>query len=275
MHSKSKRQNNNPLFRKHLIMPTEHGSWSWLLVPFAAGAGVSGQWNLALFLTLVAGLAVFFMRQPATVWLRVQRGKARKSDGPLAASWISLLGLIAALCLAGLLVLGRAALLWMLVPLAVVFGMYLAASRSGRSGLRSLWMELVGAGALALMAPAALIAAAGNFSGDEWPLWGLLAAQNALGALYVRLRIYDTHGNSINRPMIVFAHAVLLVIVAAAGAMTIVPQTAYLPFLFFMLRAIWAASAVRPVANVKRFGFGEMGVEILGGAWIAVSYGIG
>ena len=274
MRSHTKRQNSSSLFRKHLIMPTEHGSWSWLLVPFAAGAGVSGDWNLSLFLTLTAGLAVFFMRQPATVWLRVQRGRARSSDGPLAASWILLLGLVAALSLAGLMALGRAAILWMLIPLAAVFGLYLLASRSGRSGLRSLWMELVGACALALMAPAAMVAAAGDFSGHEWPLWGVLAAQNALGALYVRLRIYDTHGKAINRPMIVIAHAALLLIVAAAGMMGTLPQTTYLPFLFFMLRAIWAASAVRPVTNVKRFGFNEMGVEIVGGSWIAISYWI-
>lgn len=256
-------------------MPTEHGSWSWLLVPFAVGAGVGGEWNLSLTLTLVAGLAVFFMRQPAAVWLRVRRGRARAADGPLAAAWILILLLVSAACLSGLLAMGRAALLWMLIPLAGVFILYLAASRTGSAGLRSLWMELTGASALALMAPAALIASTGSFSGREWPLWVVLAAQNGLGALYVRLRIYDTRGKSINRSMIVVAHALLLVIITAAGMLAALPRTTYLPFLLFALRAIWAASAVRPVTNVKRFGFAEMGVEIIGGAWIAVSYWLG
>ena len=30
------------IFRKRLIIPTEHGAWSWLLVPFFVGAAVAG-----------------------------------------------------------------------------------------------------------------------------------------------------------------------------------------------------------------------------------------
>ena len=73
------------LFRKNLVIPTEHGSWSWLLAPFFVGAGVAsqvgageGQSLLPLAFTLVGGLCAFLVRQPASAWLRIRRGRARR-----------------------------------------------------------------------------------------------------------------------------------------------------------------------------------------------------
>jgi hypothetical protein len=47
---------------------------------------------------------------------------------------------------------------------------------------------------------------------------------------------------------------------------------AAVPFAGFMVRALWAVRQPRPVANIKRFGFLEVGVELLGGALIAAGY---
>jgi hypothetical protein len=262
------------LFRRQLIVPTEHGSWSWFLVPWATGAAVSGQVGAPVLLTLVAGLAIFLMRQPATIWFRVRRGRARQSDGSLAVAWIVGLACVALLAVAGLLWLDRAALLWLAGPLGLVFFFYLLAARYGRAGLRTLWMELTGAAALAMTAPAALVAAHGNFNGQEWALWAVMAAQNMLGALYVRLRIHDTHQRPINRTAIAWAHGIGLGAVIMLGLREAIPSPAALPFAGFWLRAAWAAASPRPIADVKRFGFREMGVEILSGAWIATSYWI-
>lgn len=263
------------IFRKGLIMPAEHGSWSWLLVPFGVGAGVAGQFNLPLLLTLTAGLAMFFMRQPATVWLRVRRGRARRSDGPIAAGWVVALCLIAVVSLVGLLALGRTIVLWLAGPMVGILSLYLIAARYGRAGQRSLWMELAGAAALAMMAPAALLVADGQHGRQVWVLWGIMAAQNALGALYVRLRIHDTHGRQINRSFILWGHVVGFVAVLLAGLVTEAPLAAALPFIAFLVRATWAVSSPHPVNNVKRFGFTEMGVEIVAGIWIAASYWFG
>jgi hypothetical protein len=275
LNSQDEHRKQRRIYRKRLIMPTEHGSWSWLLVPFGVGAGVAGQFNIALILTLVAGLSVFFMRQPATVWMRARRGRARKVDGPIAAGWALGFGLLATLCLLGLLALGRAEILWLVGPLVVIFLGYLLAARYGRAGLRSLRMELAGAEALAMMAPAALVAANGTFTGDEWVLWGIMAAQNVLGALYVRLRIHDTHNQDISRAMILWGHVGGLGVAAVAGLAGAAPLPALFPFVAFLLRAIWAVKDVRPVENIKRFGFTEMGIEIVSGAWIGFSYWLG
>jgi hypothetical protein len=262
------------LFRKSLIVPAEHGAWSWLLVPFGVGVAVAGQAGLPVVLTLVGGLCAFLMRQPAAAWLRARRGRGR-ADESLAAGWTLGLGTAAALCLAGLLALGRSALLWLLAPALVVLLLYLAATRSGRAGMRTAWMELSGAVALALMAPAALIAASGRLSALAWALWGLMGLHNALGVLYVRLRLADSHHRPVNRAAVAWGHAAGLAAVAVAGWLGWVPPTTALPLVGLLGRAVWAARRPRPVADVRRFGFAELAVEVASGAWIAASFWIG
>jgi len=267
------------IFRKSLVIPTEHGSWSWLLVPFFVGAAVAsavlgtGTSSLpALLLTLVGGLSAFLVRQPASAWLRIRRGRASRVDEPLAAGWTLGLALVAGLCLAGLLALGRTALLWLVIPFGLVLLLYLVASRSGRTEMRALWTELIGAVGLALMAPAAAIAVTGELSELAWAVWGLMSLQNALGVLYVRLRLADTRGRPANRTPALVGHAVGLGLVVMAGLLGWVPHLTAIPFVAVLIRAVWAVRRPRPVTNVRRFGFTEVGVEVLSGLWIVASY---
>lgn len=260
------------VYRKHIVMPAEHGAWAWLLVPFFVGTAVAGRFNLPVLLTLLGGLALFFLRQPATVWLRVRRKKARAADGPIAVAWLGLFMAVGLLCLVGLLLLGRGMLAWLIGPFVLIFGLYLAAARYGRAGLRSLWMELAGAAALSMMAPAAAIAAAGRIENWMWPLWGLMAAQNVLGALYVRLRVYDTHNRAMKRWPVGAAHLAGFLLAVGLGLGTITPLLTAVPFAGFFIRSLWAAAAPRPVADIKKFGFTELGVEIAGGLWLIAGY---
>jgi hypothetical protein len=260
------------LFRRQLILPTEHGSWSWLLVPFFVGVLVAGSWNLATGLVLVGGLAGFLIRQPASIAIRAQAGRARKSDGPLALAWTLFLGGLSLLCLAGLLALGRSDLFWLLIPMAVIFIIYLLASRQRRASTRSLWMEVAGAAGLAAMAPTAYVAASGTLDSTAWTLWALMAGQNILGVLYVRLRIGDTHQRPRDVRPILWGHGVTLAGVGAAASAGMVPWLAVVPFLGLSARAIWAAREARPVPHIKRFGFTEIGVEIIGGLLIAAGW---
>jgi hypothetical protein len=250
------------LFRKSLVVPTEHGSWSWLLVPFFVGAAVVSRILpegypslLPLILALVGGLCAFLVRQPAAAWLRIRRGRGNRADEPLAAGWTLGLALVAGLCLA-----------------AGVLLLYLVAARSGRAAMRALLTELIGAAGLALMAPAAVIAATGRVNLLVWALWTLMAAQNALGVLYVRLRLADTRGRTANRATALWGHVIGLAAVVAAGLLGWVPLLAAVPFAVVLLRAVWAVRRPRPVADVRRFGFTEVGVEVLSGAWIVLSY---
>ncbi len=266
------KQRQRKLFRRQLILPAEHGSWSWLLVPYFVGVLVAGEWNWPALLVLTGGLAGFLMRQPTSIYMRVRAGRGRRSDGALAAGWTLLFAAIALASLAGLLALGRLKLLWLLLPMAVIFVFYIVAARQPRASTRTLWMELAGAAGLAAMAPAAYIAAADSLDNTAWAIWSLMAGQNVLGVLYVRLRIADSHGRPVNRASVLWLHCIVLAAVIIAAGLEAVPWLAIAPFVGFLGRAAWAVLAERPVANIKRFGFGEIGVEVLGGILIAAGW---
>lgn len=266
-------------FRKSLVVPTEHGAWSWLLVPWLVGAVVGAASpsdaplaGLALLLTLVGGLSAYMIRQPATAWLRIRQGRGRQADRPLAAGWAAGFSLLSLLCLLGLLLLGRTALLGLAVPFLAILLAYLLAARSGRAAMRSLWMELAGAVGLALTAPAAYIAASGQLTPVTLALWALLALQNAMGVLYVRLRLADSKQRDGNRSLTLWGHVAAFAAVLATGVLGWTPLLAAVPFAGFLVRALWAVRQVRPVPDIKRFGFTEVGVELLGGALIAAGY---
>ncbi|MBK7893941.1 MAG: YwiC-like family protein [Anaerolineaceae bacterium] len=257
--------------RKQLILPAEHGSWSWLLVPFLVGTAVAETLNLPVLLVLVGGLALFLLRQPLTVWQRLQQGRGRSSDAPLVRRLLQILGGIVALCGIGLLGYGRFVLIWLLLPIIGLLVAYTQAARSSQTA-RTLQMELIGAAGLALMAPAAMLAALGQSYPTVWLVWGLMAAQNVLGVFYVRQRIADTHERPFNRQPLLWSHVAGLVLVMGTAVASLIPWLAVLPFVGFLLRAVWTVQQPRPIGNIKQFGFQEVGVELLSGALIAAGY---
>ncbi len=261
-----------PRFRKQILIPAEHGSWSWLFVPYLTGVGVAGTYSLAEFLVLAAGLSVFLMRQPGMVWSRARAGRGRRSDGPIAARLLATLSLIAALSLAGLLLLGASDILWLAIPAVIIIALYLAAAASRQTNVRILWMELVGAAGLALMAPAVMIAARGRITPAAWSLFFLMAWQNLLSVFYVRQRIADTRQRESNRAQSLAGHLVGITAVCAAAAWGYIPWLAALPFFGFLLRAVWTYQKPRPIPAIKKFGFTEVGVQLVSGFIIVLSY---
>jgi hypothetical protein len=270
--SPEKMRSRHRIFRKQLVLPAEHGSWSWLLVPYFAGVIVAGGLNLPALLVLIGGLAGFLVRQPASTYMRVRAGRGRKADEPIAAFWAAFFALLALICFVGLLILGRAALLWLLVPMAAILTLYLLASRHRRANMRTLWMELAGAAGLSAMAPAAYIAVAGNVNGIAWLLWGLMAGQNVSSVFYVRARIADTHQRPYNRSLLLWAHLSLLLAVTPFVLIGIVSWLAIVPFVAYLVRAVWAFYGERPLKNIRSFGFREVGVQSLGGLLIAAGF---
>ncbi len=272
------------IFVKRLILPGEHGAWVWLLVPFlvggvvASGLGeVTANGWLALLLVGLGGLSAFLLRQPAAAWQRMRQGRGSRDLAPLAAGWSVGFAAAALLCFGGLLALGRTALLALVGVSAGIFLLYLYAARLGRAGMRALWMEAAGAAGLSLMAPAAVVAVTGQMPAAAWGLWGILAAQNVLAVLYVRLRLADTKNRPAGsrpaaRRMVIAAHAVGALLVGVAGILNWTPLLTVVPFLAFFLRAWWAAVQPRPVPNVRRFGFLELGIAVLAGCWFILSY---
>lgn len=71
-----------PIFVKRLIIPSEHGAWVWLFVPYVVGllvaprlAGPTTHAGLAAMLVGLGGLSAFLLRQPATAWMRMRQGR--------------------------------------------------------------------------------------------------------------------------------------------------------------------------------------------------------
>jgi 4-hydroxybenzoate polyprenyltransferase len=124
-------------YRKSLVVPTEHGAWTWLLVPYFVGLIVAGQLNVEVLLVLVGGLSAYFVRQPLTAWLRIRRGQGRKSDRPIAAGWAIGFSALAVLCLIGLLASGLTDLALLTLPIIGLFIAYLGAARQKRSSTRT------------------------------------------------------------------------------------------------------------------------------------------
>ncbi|MCP4358295.1 MAG: hypothetical protein GY796_09800 [Chloroflexi bacterium] len=261
-------------FRKQLLLPAEHGTWSWLIVPYFVGLGIAGSFNLGALLVFVGSMSIFLTRQPATVWLRVRRGRGRKRDGPIAARVLLGLCLLGLVCLLGLLALGLQDIFWLTLPMAGLIVVYLSAALSQRTRTRTLWMEMAGAAGLALTAPAAMITVQEEVTTTVWFIWILVALQNVLGALYVRLRLADTHGRLVDRWPLLLIHALVFLGVVGTAVFDYVPLLTTVPFLGFLLRALWTYPQPRPIPNIKKFGFTEIGVEIAGGLVFVLAYAV-
>src|SRR5690606_27731712 len=114
------------LSKYKLVIPSEHGSWSLTLVPFIIGAGVAAATSAAPgaalggLLCLLAVMGVFLSRQPVTLWLRIARGRGRRSHLPAARFWSLALLAAAGLAGLGLLSLGRWPVMWLALPAVAV-----------------------------------------------------------------------------------------------------------------------------------------------------------
>ena len=93
-----------------------------------------------------------------------------------------------------------------------------------------------------------------------------------LGVLYVRLRIADTHGREMARAPVFWSHMAVLLAVVVAAFLEVLPWLVTVPYAGYLARAVWAVYRTRPVVNIVRFGFSEIGAEIAGGILVVLGY---
>jgi len=176
------------LFRKHIALPQDHGSWAFLLGPLAVGLFVGGRWTTATAWLVVGAFAAFFLRQPVTMVVKVYAKRRPRRDLPAAWFWTgvyTIIGLIAAWKLAQA---GAGYLLWLAAPGIPVFAWHLWLV-SRRAERRRMDVEVVASGTLALSAPAALWLAQGRVTAEGWLLWLLLWFQSAASIVYAYVRL--------------------------------------------------------------------------------------
>ena len=176
------------LFQRHIALPTDHGSWVFLISPLLIGLFAAPGWSLATVFLIVAAFAFFLIRQPMTIAVKVYSKRRARRDLAPASFWVLVYGLVGLLALVGLILQGFGYLLILALPGVPVFAwhLYLVSRRSER---RQLGVEIVATGILALAAPAAYWVAVGAPSLVGWWLLLLCWFQSAASIVYAYLRL--------------------------------------------------------------------------------------
>jgi hypothetical protein len=176
------------LWKKHYALPSEHGAWSWWLGPFLVGIAAARLPGWDLLILLVAAFASFFLHQPAAIATRALAGRRPEKDLGLALPWVGAYALVAISTVAWLVLRGHTALLW-LAALGVPFFAFHLGLTYRKAERRQMAVEMVGAGVMALWAPAAYWVGGGSDHLEPWILWALTWAQSmgAIANVYLRL----------------------------------------------------------------------------------------
>lgn len=178
------------LWRKHIALPQQHGSWALWLAPYAAGVGAAGSFHPGLAWLTVLSLGAFLALQPLTILAKVRAGRRDESDAGAAALWVAV---YAAACLIGAVGLaaggfGYLFALGLAAAPVLAWQLWLVRHHQER---RNMLVEVAGSVALASAAAAGYWVAKGATGPDlaGWVLW-LLCGWQAAGAvahIYVRL----------------------------------------------------------------------------------------
>ena len=184
------------ILRKHIALPSDHGSWVFLLSPLLIGLFIGGRWTVASFFLLIASLAAFLLRQPLGNLVKVYSGRRSRRDLAAAWFWVIVYSAISLLAVTGLILEGFAYLLMLTFPGIIVFSwhLYLISKRAER---RQAGVEIVASGVLALTAPAAYWIGIGTYNLTGWLLWILIWAQSAASIVYAYLRLEQRQLNSV------------------------------------------------------------------------------
>jgi hypothetical protein len=244
------------LFRRHIALPSEHGSWVFILSPLLIGLFAGGSLSWASLYLVVAAMAAFLIRQPVTIAVKAYSGRRSRRELPAARFWILVYGLVGLAALAGLVLQGFTYLLYLALPGVPVFAwhLYLVSRRAER---RQVGVEIVGSGVLALAAPAALWVGRGNPDPTGWWLFGLVWLQSAASIVYAYLRLEQralkvqpemAERLAMGRRPLLYTTFNLLA-VTALSLLSLLPPLLPLPYALQWVETIWGT--LRPAVGVK------------------------
>jgi hypothetical protein len=243
-----------------VVVPSEHGGWSFLGEPILLGLLVAPSWSGAL--VALAATAAFLARQPLKLFVSDrQRGRryprtvlAERAFGVLAAVALGALAWAAQHAPGHVVNPGTKSVLWPLA-LAAPFG---AAALAFDLGKRS--RELAGelCGALALGAVASAIALAGGWSmPGALGLWGVLAAREK--------------GQPAGIAGALLAHGAAIGWAALLAVRQVAPWLAVGAMALLAARAVGGLSPARPRLKTWQLGVTEIAFGLL--TVLAVAFG--
>jgi hypothetical protein len=234
------------LFLRHVALPSDHGSWVFLLSPLLIGLFAGGRWHIADLYLVIAALAAFLVRQPITMIVKVSSGRRSKRDLPAAWFWTGIYSFIGVLGVLGLVAEGFGFIFILALPGIPVFiwHLYLVSKRAER---RQLGIEIVASGVLALAAPAGFWIGIGRADPLGWLLFVLTWLQSAASIVYAYLRLEQRelgHPPALSsrlrmgrRALIYTTFNVLLVL--ALGMAEVVAPLLLLPYLLQWFETIY------------------------------------
>jgi hypothetical protein len=246
-----------PLCRKVIALPSEHGSWVFILSPLLIGLFAGGNFSSATVYLIIAAMAAFLIRQPVTIAVKAYSERRSRRDLPAARFWMVIYGLVALFGLVGLIIESYAYVLVLALPGIPVFAwhLYLVSRRAER---RQPGIEIVGAGVLALAAPAACWVGLGRIDPSGWWLFILVWFQSAASIVYAYLRLEQRELKSIppfpvrlkmGRRALLYT-GFNLAAVAILALFKVLPPLLPLPYALQFIESLWGA-LVRPALGVK------------------------
>jgi hypothetical protein len=261
---------NHKLFRKHIAIPQDHGSWVFILSPLLIGSFAGRAFTTASLSLVIAAMAAFMLRQPAATLIKIYSKRRSRDDLPAARFWFLLYAVVALIALLALIFNGFGALLYLAAPGIVIFAwhLWLVSKREER---RQINIEIIATGVLALVAPAAYWVGVGQYDPAGWWLWGLVWFQSAASIVYAYLRLEQREqakGQERSELWKRGWRAALytsfnLVSVLILGLINVLPRFLFLPYLFQWLETMWGIT--HPAAGWKptRIGVRQLIVSTL------------
>ncbi len=258
------------LFQPHIALPTDHGSWVFLLSPLLIGLFAGKTFSPDSALLVLAALAAFLVRQPVTVWVKVLSARRGRQDLAPALFWMGVYGWVGLLACAALAMRGFGYLLWLAAPGIPVFlwHLFLVSRRQER---RQAGVEVVAAGVLALAAPAAYWVGVRSPQAVGWWLFGLAWLQSAASIVYAYLRLSQRElpalpgraglFNMARRALLYTTFNVLLVL--GCGLARLVSPWLFVPFLLQWVEALWGTFHPAIGAKPTRIGLSQLAVSSL------------
>ena len=237
---------NKTIFLKHVAIPQDHGSWVFILSPLLIGFFAGDTFTYASFNLLVAAMAAFMLRQPATTIIKIYSNRRTRAELPAARFWFVVYGVICLLALLGLTLEGFVYILYLAVPGVPVFAwhLWLVSKRDER---RQVNIEILATGVLSLTAPAAYWIGIGHYDTNGWWLWILIWFQTAASIVYAYLRLEQREWTSIPNRWNRFRsgwRAYLytsfnLVSSLGLGLGSVLPSLIFIPYLVQWIETIW------------------------------------
>ena len=122
------------LFRLHIALPQDHGSWVFILSPLLIGLFAGGNFSPASINLAIAAMSAFLLRQPVSIAVKAYAGRRPRTDLPAARFWMLIYGTILLLAIVGLVAEGYFYILYLAVPGIPVFAwhLYLVSKRAER-----------------------------------------------------------------------------------------------------------------------------------------------